>query len=136
MSEAQTGFDPAGLLRLLQWRGVRFIVIADVLRELHAELRGATPGLPFPLDWRTFEMGDHFTFTTEVGDVDCLATPSGTAGYPDLAANAVEIDLGGITVRISALDDLIRMKRAAGRPKDRIELEVLGALRDELDRQA
>jgi hypothetical protein len=25
------------------------------------------------------------------------------------------------------------MKRAAGRPKDRIELEVLGALRDEID---
>ena len=26
------------------------------------------------------------------------------------------------------------MKRAAGRPKDLIELEILGALRDELDR--
>ena len=27
------------------------------------------------------------------------------------------------------------MKRAAGRPKDRIELEILGALREELDRR-
>jgi hypothetical protein len=25
------------------------------------------------------------------------------------------------------------MKRAAGRPKDRIELEILGALRDEIE---
>jgi hypothetical protein len=31
--------------------------------------------------------------------------------------------------------DLIAMKRAAGRPKDRIELEILGALREELDRR-
>jgi hypothetical protein len=27
------------------------------------------------------------------------------------------------------------MKRAAGRPKDRVELEILGALREELDRR-
>jgi hypothetical protein len=31
------------------------------------------------------------------------------------------------------VDDLIRMKRAASRPKDRVELEILGALRDEID---
>ena len=31
---------------------------------------------------------------------------------------------------------LIRMKRAAGRPKDRVELEILGALRDEIDDQS
>jgi hypothetical protein len=38
-------------------------------------------------------------------------------------------------VRVASIDDLMRMKLAAGRPKDLIELEVLGALRDELDRQ-
>jgi len=42
-----------------------------------------------------------------------------TSGYEDLAR---------------AIDDLIRMKRAAGRPKDLLALEELGALRDELDR--
>jgi hypothetical protein len=36
---------------------------------------------------------------------------------------------------VAALEDLIRMKRAAGRPKDRIELEVLGALAEEIDRR-
>jgi hypothetical protein len=36
---------------------------------------------------------------------------------------------------VSGLDDLIAMKRAAGRPKDRVELEILGALREEVDRQ-
>ncbi|MEO6120686.1 MAG: hypothetical protein ABIW46_06210, partial [Acidimicrobiales bacterium] len=61
--------------------------------------------------------------------------PAGVAGYEELAANAVEMDLGvGTPVRVCALDDLIRMKRAAGRPKDRIELEVLTAVREETDR--
>jgi hypothetical protein len=34
-------------------------------------------------------------------------------------------------VLVADLDDLIRMKLAAGRPKDRIEAEILGALREE-----
>jgi hypothetical protein len=38
-------------------------------------------------------------------------------------------------VRVSSIDDLIRMKQAVGRPKDLIEVEVLGALRDEIDHQ-
>jgi len=36
--------------------------------------------------------------------------------------------------RFPSLEDVIRMKQAAGRPKDRIEIEVLGALRDEVER--
>jgi hypothetical protein len=34
-------------------------------------------------------------------------------------------------VLVASLDDLLRMKRAAGRPKDRIEVEVLEAVRAE-----
>ena len=39
--------------------------------------------------------------------------------------------LAGIDVLVADLDDLIAMKPAAGRPKDRVELEVLAALRQE-----
>lgn len=74
------------------------------------------------------------TFDTDFGALDILATPSGTSGFEDLAANAVEVELGGgLVVPVASLDDLIRMKRAAGRPKDRVELEILGALRDEIE---
>jgi hypothetical protein len=106
--------------------------LAEALRELHASLRGAPPNLPFQLDARTIASGDSFTFDTEAGPLDCLGTPSGTAGYRDCCRNSVEVDLGdGVVARVVALDDLMRMKRAAGRPKDRIELEILAALHEE-----
>jgi hypothetical protein len=77
--------------------------------------------------------GSNFTFRTRAGAVDVLGLPAGVSGYDELAANAVEEDLGGVAVKVSALDDLITMKLAAGRPKDRIEVEVLAAVRDEIE---
>ena len=60
--------------------------------------------------------------------------PAGTEGYDDLARTADTFQLFGHRVLIAAVDDLIRMKRAAGRPKDLLAIEELGALRHELDR--
>ncbi|MGI8707513.1 MAG: hypothetical protein ACR2LG_04855 [Actinomycetota bacterium] len=62
-----------------------------------------------------------------------LGEPAGTDGYRELAANAITLDVEGLPLKVASLDDLMRMKEASGRPKDRIELEVLGALRDELE---
>ena len=38
----------------------------------------------------------------------------------------------GMTVRVASIEDLITMKRAAGRPKDLIEVEWLTAVGDEI----
>jgi hypothetical protein len=110
--------------------------MADALREVHAELRGADPGLPFRLDATTLARGDSFTFTTDIGPIDVLGTPAGTEGYEDLARTAERYELFGHRVLVAAIDDLIRMKRAAGRPKDLLAVEELGALRDEIDQAA
>jgi hypothetical protein len=110
--------------------------LAAALVELGARLRGVEEEVPFRLDARTLERGDRFTFVTRAGDLDIMATPSGVGGFDDLDRNAIEMDLGTSTVRIAAIDDLIRMKRAAGRPKDLLALEELGALRDEIDARA
>lgn len=107
--------------------------LARVLRDLRARLRGVDDDVPFMLDARSLAAGDSFTFSTDAGDLDVLATPAGTGGYDELARTAVETDLDGIHVLVADIDDLIRMKRAAGRPKDLVEVEVLGALREELD---
>ncbi len=107
--------------------------LAEALQSLHARLRGAPADVSFLLDGRSLETGDHFTFATDVGPMDCLGTPAGTDGFADLDASATDVDLEGLVVRVASLDDLIRMKRAAGRPQDRIAVEWLSALRDELE---
>jgi hypothetical protein len=107
--------------------------LSAALRALEARLRGAPVEVPFQLDRRALESGDHFTFSTDAGPIDCLGTPAGTEGFADLDAAATDEDLDGPVVRVASLDDLIRMKRAAGRPQDRIAIEWLAALRDELE---
>lgn len=105
--------------------------LAEALGSLDARLRGAPPDVPFRLDARSLRAGDHFTFSTSAGPVDILGTPSGTKGFPDLDANASDEVVDGLTIRVASIEDLIRMKRAAGRPKDLIALEWLSAVRDE-----
>ncbi len=102
------------------------------LPDLQAHLRGAD--LRFPLLPESLRAGDHFTFVTRAGNLDCLGIPWGSAGYDALEGAATEMDLGGVRARIAALEDLIRMKRAANLPKDLIEVEVLGALQEEVER--
>ena len=109
--------------------------LAAALREANGQLRGADPGLPFKLDARTLKSGDVFTLTTDVGWIDILGTPAGSSGYDDLARTAETFDLFGYRVLVASVDDLIRMKRAAGRPKDLLAVEELGALREELDKR-
>jgi hypothetical protein len=107
--------------------------LADALRGLGAKLRGAPEDVPFRLDAGTLEAGDHFTFATKAGPIDCLGSPAGTDGFRDVDAGATEENLDGLTVRVASLDDLIRMKRAAGRPQDRVAVEWLSAVRDEIE---
>lgn len=107
--------------------------LAAALRRLGARLRGAPEDVPFRLDPKTLAAGDHFTFATKAGNLDCLGTPAGVAGFDDLARSAVRFEVEGSTVLVASIDDLMRMKRAAGRPKDLIEIEVLAAVQQEIE---
>jgi hypothetical protein len=110
------------------------VALAAALRALDARLRGVDEDVPFVVDAESLASSDSFTFITDAGNLDLLAVPAGTDGFDDLVRTASEMDLGGVTVAVADLEDLIRMKRAAGRPKDLIEVEVLGAVLEERDR--
>ena len=111
--------------------------LAQVLAGLGARLRGAPGDIRFLLDAKTLRKGDHFMFTTRMGPLDILGTPAGMpGGYEALERGAEEFDLEGISVKVASIDDLITMKRSAGRPKDLRMVEELGALRDEIDARA
>lgn len=107
--------------------------LVSVLRSISASVRGAPAAVGFLLDAETIKRGDHFTFTTELGDLDVLGHPAGTDGFDDLSETEVLLNIQGLEVPFASVGDLIRMKRAANRPKDRVELEILGALRQELN---
>jgi hypothetical protein len=107
--------------------------LAAALIEVNATLRGADADLPFRLDAMTLAKGDTFTLTTDLGWIDIIGTPAGTTGYEDLAKTADIYEVYGTRLLVAGVEDLIRMKRAAGRPKDLLALEELGALRDELE---
>jgi len=117
--------------------GENLVRLSDTLSDLSAIRRGLPPDAPRmpPLDARTLRAGGLFTLSTSAGDFDITATPDPGFDYERLKASAVSTTVAGQPVLVASLGDLIDMKRAAGRPKDRIELEILGALREELDRR-
>jgi len=141
---SERGFDPVAALQVLVAHKVDFVVIGGIAGRLWGSptvtrdldiCYARAPEVPFRLDARTLAAGNGFTFKSDVGDVDCLGTPTGTGGYDDLRASAERLDVDGLKVWVTSLADLIEMKRAAGRQKDRVEVEVLGALRDERGRR-
>ena len=107
--------------------------LASALRELDARLRGDVD-VPFQLDTASLRNGLNFTFKTKHGDFDCLGDPGGGFDYDLLKRNADQMDVTGWKVMVASLDDIIAMKRAAGRIKDRIEVENLSALREVRDK--
>jgi hypothetical protein len=109
--------------------------LARALNDLDVRLRGFPPDLPFAMDARALRSGDVFTLTTRAGDLDLLGAPAGVQGYEDLVRSALVLDLDGFAVLVASVGDLIRMKQAAGRPKDLVEIQILRALLDELSQE-
>jgi predicted nucleotidyltransferase len=76
---------------------------------------------------------------TNHGRLDVMNISS-TAGaprsYEELRERALELELDGVPVVIVGLDDLIRMKRAAGREQDLADIRALTALDEDLAREA
>jgi hypothetical protein len=103
--------------------------IVRALQRAHPRLRvGADGELPFIWDERTLKAGLNFTLRTDYGDIDLLGETPGVGSFQELWDRAVEITVGGCRIRVASLDDLIAMKRAAGRPQDLHHLNELQAL--------
>lgn len=95
-------------------------------------LRGAPPGLPFRWDEQTLAHGLNFTLTTTLGAIDLLGEVAGGGTYEDLVGESEMTDFLGCRCRCVTLERLIRLKRAAGRPRDfeaLAELELLSSLK-------
>ena len=106
--------------------------LVEALTPCRPYLRGAPPGLPFRWDEATVLGGVNFTLTTSLGDVDLLGEIVGGGRYEDLLSHTVTLTVFGIQCFCLDLKTLIRVKRAAGRPKD---LEAIAELESLLEEQ-
>ena len=94
-------------------------------------LRGAPAGLPFQWDVATLQRGLNFTLTTALGDLDLLGEVTGGGTYEQLLPSAISVEVFGFSCRCLSLEGLLRVKRAAGRPKDLDAIAELEALAEE-----
>jgi Nucleotidyl transferase AbiEii toxin, Type IV TA system len=99
--------------------------LGSVLVELKARPRGIPEKVPFVPDARTLRRTQILCLTTPVGDVDLLVNPDGAPDYDTMHERASVMELSGRDVRIASIEDLLGMKRAAGRPQDLADIESL-----------
>jgi hypothetical protein len=95
--------------------------LATALRELDARIYTETipEGLAFDCSAAMLARAEMWNFSTRAGRLDVAFRPSGTDGYPDLVKGAVRFEAFGIELPVARLEDILRSKEAAGRPKDR-----------------
>jgi hypothetical protein len=101
--------------------------LSAALHELEARVRVAddAEGLPFDQDVPSLGRAQVWNLTSPYGEFDISFVPSGTEGYDDLARNAQIIESHGEPIPVADLEDVIRSKEAAGRPKDIVHLPIL-----------
>lgn len=157
-------FDPVAILRALVAGGVEFVLVgglaaavrgsptvtydvdiaprqspenlARLAAVLHAlgAVRFTDPDAPLeePRPERFTERVEQFA--APIGYIDVLRSLRAVGGFDDLAGRAERVEVGDVTVVVADLDDVIRSKEAAGRPKDLAQLPALRALREQLER--
>jgi hypothetical protein len=104
-------------------------VLGEAMVELSATLRDVSDDVTFVPDARTLRQMSVLTLDSDDGRIDLLVAPAGSPSYARLRERAERITVGGAAFLVASLDDLESMKRAAGRPKDHLDLEEIEVIR-------
>lgn len=109
--------------------------LAAALGTLDLTLRGAPPDLKFRLDAQALALGQNYTFEVD-GEypLDLLGYLEPIGTYEELVPGTETVPLAGHPIRVIGLEDLIRIKRYLGRPKDRealLQLEAIKRVREQ-----
>lgn len=109
------------------------------VERLHAALQGINPRFRFtpqrvPLhdDWHDLVAFKNLNLITDLGVLDVLGELPGVGTVGKLTGRTVGFAVGGVQFRMLDLDTLIAAKTAAGRPKDKLAVMELQAVKARL----
>lgn len=102
--------------------------IAEVAVEADGHIQTGESFLSTPFSIAAQLAGGHrVAIETELGLLDVVQGLDGVPSYDELRSSAVETEILGVKVAVCSINDLRRMKQAAGRPRDSVDLEDLDA---------
>jgi hypothetical protein len=151
MMPTREPFDPIAILRALDERGVRYVVIGALGRVIHGspELTDGIDIVPsrresneerlrlalddvdaHPRDGAALALDQPvIELTTRAGQLKLVHEPAGTGGYDDLRRGATREPLGrGVRPSVASLPDHARMLAALGRDRDQETLQTVRRL--------
>jgi len=114
--------------------------LAAAFKDLQARLLGVDAELVGvdPQDGRDLLEGGNFALATTAGRVDLWTHPEdlkGCPSWPQLTGRAEKFIVRGIPITVVGKDDLLSMKRAAGRDKDKADIAALTSRQPDRSRQ-
>jgi predicted nucleotidyltransferase len=112
--------------------------LGEVLADLEAEvLRAASPvDVTDPQLLKRAPLVALITRSGRLDLIDIEHLAGAPSSYDQLRSRALVVALEGFQIAVAGLDDLVRMKRAAGRPQDLIDIASLTRTDEELEREA
>jgi predicted nucleotidyltransferase len=105
--------------------------LARALASSSPRLRDAPSDLPFRWDTKTIRNGLNFILSTDLGDLDLFGEVLGGGTYDDLLPHSFDVEGFGVRFKCLDLPNLIRIKEATGRAKDREAIAELRVLLEE-----
>ncbi|MDP9203604.1 MAG: hypothetical protein M3P26_17005 [Gemmatimonadota bacterium] len=105
--------------------------LAAALNELDAKVytESVPEGLAFDCSSATLARARMWNLVTGAGRLDIAFEPAGVEGYDDLKKDAERFEAFGVRFFVASLDDIIRSKEAAGRPKDLDDVAIMRAMK-------
>ena len=102
--------------------------VAEVAVAAHGHVQKGESFLSTPFSLAAeLASGERVGIETDLGLLDVVQGLDGVPDYAELRRSAIDTEILGVKVAVCSIKALRQMKRAAGRPRDQVDLEDLDA---------